>query len=399
MSKLKFFAGLLLYKIAPIKKHRFVFTSLNGHYSDHPKYICNALHNEDTSIEMIWLTDEKYRSQLPSWVKWYDIHSLAAEWIRGSAKALVDNVYCEKAYTVFASEKHASFKSKIYCFLRDKRNQNAYTTFHGIGMKRIGRDQIGNDVIDFVCPHTTMFLGSDYAIHIMKHVTFNKMKMVLIGSPRNDILFQPSITSMLRNKLQLPQDKKILLYAPTFRNDGKDVEGKNVRRSGLEQLKQMDFERLFCSLSAKFGGDWVMVCRFHYHVAQMVDWEQLNIKYPGKFINGNLHDDMAEYLACTDILITDASTSSFDFALTGKPCFLFFPDYDEYCNNERGFYTPLEELPFPLSITFNELMVCIEQFDTVIYEKNIAAMLKQFNVVDDENSSKRIAKYLLEECK
>ena len=162
MSKLKFFAGLLLYKIAPIKKHRFVFTSLNGHYSDHPKYICNALHNEDTSIEMIWLTDEKYRSQLPSWVKWYDIHSLAAEWIRGSAKALVDNVYCEKAYTVFASEKHASFKSKIYCFLRDKRNQNAYTTFHGIGMKRIGRDQIGNDVIDFVFCFPTFFGKADW---------------------------------------------------------------------------------------------------------------------------------------------------------------------------------------------------------------------------------------------
>ncbi len=81
-----------------------------------------------------------------------------------------------------------------------------------------------------------------------------------------------------------------------------------------------------------------------------IDVKEQNLKYSGKVINGNLHDDMAEYLAVADALITDYSGSVFDFALTGKPGFLYTPDKDHYINDERGVYLELEQLPYDSAI-------------------------------------------------
>ena len=80
--------------------------------------------------------------------------------------------------------------------------------------------------------------------------------MKLLGTPRNDILFSHDEINM-KKQLNLPNSKRIILFAPTFRNDGKDVEGKNLNRSGINQLNMIDIERLFRLLHDKFGGDWV----------------------------------------------------------------------------------------------------------------------------------------------
>ena len=189
--------------------------------------------------------------------------------------------------------------------------------------------------------------------------------------------------------------KKIILFAPTFRNDGNKLQDTNLQRSGLNQLKEMDFGRLFQALSHRFGGDWALVCRFHYHVEQQVNWEELNQKYPGRIINGNLHDDMAQYLACTELLLTDASSSMFDFALTGRPCLLFFPDLEHYATRERGFYTPIDQLPFPAAVDFPELLKKIQTFDAEEYTTKTKKMLENYGFTDDENSSARVANYIL----
>lgn len=103
----------------------------------------------------------------------------------------------------------------------------------------------------------------------------------------------------IKEKVGLPRDKKIIMFAPIFRNDGKDTEGKNVYRSELSQLEEINFNVLFEVLNYKFGNEWCMVYHFHYHVETMVNWKRLNEKY-----NGNSPYDMAEYLSVSDILIT-----------------------------------------------------------------------------------------------
>ncbi len=390
-------AALARQRLAPIHPQRLVFTSFGGHYSDNPKYISQKIHELAPEKEIVWLVKNQYRDLLPDYVTAADIDNAAeATAYRGSARILVDNVYGEKCTQLDTNGASASLLFRLNSLLRNKRGQDVVTTWHGTPLKCMGRDQVGSHILKFSCPHTTMALGNRYTLDIMQHLTFDKINMELLGTPRNDLLFaSQEQRDQIKARLGLPMDKRVLLFAPTFRSDSDGLHDKNVARSGLNQLQAMRPEELFRALTDRFGGDWVLVCRFHYHVEALVDWEALQDAYPGQIINGNLHDDMAEYLACTDLLLTDASSCMFDFALTKKPCLLLFPDLEYYKTRERGFYTPIEQLPFPTATDFDGLLDAVRTFDTAAYTDGVERMLNDYGYVDDADSSERIAKYIL----
>lgn len=392
--------NLFLNKFRKIKRDRVVFTSFDGHYSDSPKYISEALHRLSPETEIVWLVDEKYAPLVPNYATAVDIKSKDTEKYVKNAAVFVDNVYWREVYTRTSDSLAAKVTAKAFGALSSRKGRYFFTTWHGTPLKRMGRDQIGNTVYDFVCPKNSyMLLGNRFTLDIMKHLTFEKMNMELLGCPRNDILFaSEEKRCQIKRELGLPEDKKIILYAPTFRSDGRDTEGKNVLRSGINQINEMDFDVLFKLLSEKFGSDFALVCRFHYHVESMVDFDALNKKAKGRIINGNLHDDMAMYLAASDILITDASSSMFDFALTLRPCFLLFPDIEHYGSRERGFYLDVSSLPFPCSVDFDGLCVDISRFDYAEYKTKTEKMLDSLGYADDENSAERVAKYIIEKA-
>lgn len=389
--------GYVRAKLTRVKKNMWMFSSFEGQYSDNPRYLSEKLHEISPDKEIVWLVRSELLTSLPDYVRGVDIRSAEADRIRASAEVIIDNVYGGKAYSRYGEGFGARAKARLFEFLTSKKGQHTYTTWHGTPLKRIGRHQIGNDIKDFCCPDTTMILGNRYTLDIMNEVTFGKIDMKLIGTPRNDMLFGTGDIAKRKRAARLPEDKRILLYAPTFRNDGKDTEGKNLQRSGIDQLAALDIDRLFATLSSKFGGEWTMVCRFHYHVADAVDWKSLEEKYPGRFINGNTGVDMAEYLAATDLLLTDASSCMFDFALTGRPCLLYFPDIENYRGRERGFYTDTSELPFPLAVDGEELISAIEGFDGTAYAEGIGNMKEKMGFVDTADSSERIIRYILGE--
>lgn len=394
MNKLASTLGVLIYKFAPVKKNRFCFTSFAGHYSDNTKYISIKLHEMEPDAEIIWLVEKRYMSLVPDYAKAIDINSLQAYWYRGTAAVMVDNVYGYRALFKYSDGVLYNLKYKLNCMLHSKSNQPIIATMHGTPIKKLGRDQVDNTVLDLFCPNTYLLVGDDHSKKVYERVTFNRIPVIVTGSPRNDILFK--LPGDIRKLYGLPQDKKIILYAPTFRNDGKDVEGKNVFRSGIDQINQIDFEELFKVLSEKFSGEWVMVCRFHYHVEKMVNWDELEEKYPGKFINGNLHDDMAGYLAGSDILMTDSSSCMYDFSLTKKPCFLFFPDIDHYRDKERGFYLDLNSMPFPVAQNFDELIHSIRTFCQSDYEKKVNHLLLSTGSMNDGESADRIVRFVMQ---
>lgn len=394
MGSLKTFIGLILYKIAPIKDNTFVFTSFNGHYSDNTRSISEKLHEIHPDAEIVWLLLPGI-TEIPEYIKSVRYGSLKSYWIRGRATIQIDNVYGFRANFIFDNSLKTKMRIWLFEKLGNKRKQPIIATMHGTAFKKIGRAQIGNNVIGFSCPNTYLIVGDKYTEEKLDYITFEQCSMGILGWPRNDLLFNCNRIKT-REKLRIPVEKKVLLFAPTFRNDGKDTECKNLQRSGLNQLNELDFDCLFDELSKKFGGEWIMVCRFHYHVANQVDWEELEIKYPGKFINGNKSDDMAEYLASSDILLTDASSSMFDYANTGRPCFLFFPDYENYRDSERGFYYDIKTLPFSLATDFNGLVNSIRTFDNDRYQIGIKKLLEKIGSMDDGKSSERFVDFLWE---
>lgn len=399
MGSLKNFVGLCIYKIAIKKRNRYVFTSFCGHYSDNTKYISEKMHLMYPEIEIVWLVLPEHKKDVPDYVKVVDYDTLRAYWYRGSAVAQVDNNYGFRASFKFSNSFLKKIKRNLFIFFSNKKNQPIFATMHGTALKKIGRAQIGNNVLGFSCSNTYLIVGDRFTEESLRYITFNQCHMDTIGWPRNDILFSESNYEM-KNRLGLPIDKKIVLFAPTFRNDGIDVEGKNLYRSGINQLSELKFDQLFDCLTKKFGGEWVMVCRFHYHVSELVDWEELETKYPNKFINGNKYDDMAQYLVCADILLTDSSSSMFDFAHTRKPCFLYFPDLSNYRDKERGFYYNIETLPFPIAENFETFLKNIEGFDLNEYIKNCEKMFQKLGSMDDGNASYRAVEYIMKKtCK
>lgn len=385
-------------KVLPVNKKRIVFTSFYGHYSDSPKYISEQIYSLNKNLELVWLVDEKYFSRVPDYCKKIKYGSWKAKFYYGTAHIIIDNTYCEKEIYLRNNTRKSRLKVKIYNYLNDKKKQKCYTTWHGMPVKKMGIDEKNNDIIEFYCSNTTMFLDSKHAIKIMKRLTFNKLKYILLGCPRNDMLYNIDENNIIKTKkeLNIPIEKKVVLFAPTFRTDGVERE-KNINRSGINQINSIDFDKLFETLNKKFGGDWVFICRFHYHVQNLIDWDEINKKYEGKLINGNENDEMSKYLLISDVIISDISSCLFDFSITKRPGFIFFPDFNYYDEIERGLYININELPYPFSETFEQLIENIKAFDYAKYEESLKKLIDKCEFIINDKSAQDIAKYILKE--
>jgi CDP-glycerol glycerophosphotransferase len=178
-----------------------------------------------------------------------------------------------------------------------------------------------------------------------------------IGMPRNDIFFSGTDFAKTKvfNYYNLAKNKKMVLYAPTFRGDHREPE--NIEFSiGIEELLK--------ALKIRFGAAFSFFYRSHFLLGAGKDDGKYHI------ISASDYSDMQELLCAADVLITDYSSSIWDFSFTYKPCFLYVPDLEEYKFN-RNFYTPIEEWPFPLAETNQELIENIKNFDDIEYIKNV----------------------------
>jgi len=263
----------------------------------------------------------------------------------------------------------------VKSFFPFRRNQTIVNTWHGGGAyKKIQTDtsyyqkeligikvsrKISSKMVKYVvssCKKFTDVSSKTWAIPVGKFLS--------IGMPRNDIFF--NIDSVKEKKVKdyfnLDINKKIVLYAPTFRGDYRNVDLISF---------SLNISSLLLTLKNRFGYDYVFLYRFHISNKNKPIIENENI------ILASNYPDMQELLCAADILITDYSSSIWDFSFTFKPCFLFTPDLDEY-KKKQGFYTPIEDWPFPLAKTNEQLMDIINKFDQ---EKYIIAVKEHHAVL------------------
>ena len=171
-----------------------------------------------------------------------------------------------------------------------------------------------------------------------------------------------------------------MLYAPTFRN------------SHTLDLYDVDFARLKASLEKRFGGEWVIVLRMHYYLAD----KAMAVGAPW-LLNATDYPDMQELLLASDVLLTDYSSCMWDFSLMKKPCFLYARDINEY-RGERDFYTPIESWPFPLAADNDGLEKVIAEFDEAKYRADAARHHAELGSTESGTAAKqcveRIAAFL-----
>ena len=379
--------------LLPVKKKRFFFESLGGQYNDNPKYISQAIRESYPEIRQFWAISSKSKqNDIPDYVTVIPYGSLKYYFIKNTCRVVVENsaglyVYHTKNRLVYRLKK----------LLKNKK-QLDLATWHGNPIKHIGAQEPCNrdwKQGNVYCTADYMISGASFVASVFEQAYLGLFPVILTGTPRTDILINTDDNTIqtLRKKLQLPIDKKIVLYAPTFRYTPED--------SGVKQLTMIDYQRLFEMLHKKFGGEWCFVFRVHNMVLQALDTESIvkEQKVEGRILNGNLYDDMNEYLAASDVLISDYSGCVYDVALTKKPCFLFAHDRTNYENKERGLYAPISIFPYSFADSFEELLGNIDTYSEDETNKKRLEFLNKIGNVESGHSSKNVVEFIFEKLR
>lgn len=205
-----------------------------------------------------------------------------------------------------------------------------------------------------------------------------KNQMLKTGMPRSDVFFQNhNLYLKIRSLYHLSEDTKILLYAPTFRYGKYDL------------LSDEELERVLDSLEKRFGGEWVCFYRTHY-----MDQVHSCIEYKEKILNGNSYADAQEFLCAVDVLITDYSSLLWDFTLLKRPCFCYAKDLNDYLENERDFYLPYEEWPYPKAKSVPEMIREISGFDEAEYKRRLEEYMDKLDNYETGHSTEELVNIL-----
>lgn len=191
------------------------------------------------------------------------------------------------------------------------------------------------------------------------------------GYPRNDIFFDATQDQIdkIKKELGVDKDKKVILYAPTFRDTQKN--SRNIILPVME-------------LSKSLQEDYVLLIRSH-HLSKDEKYLFNNI------IDVSSYPRTNELCLISDLLITDYSSIMFDFACLKRPIILYMPDYDEYVAKRGMYFDIRKKAPGPIANTKSELknILLNEHFLSDENKHKLLEFNKEFCPWDDENASSR----------
>ncbi|MBQ8550755.1 MAG: CDP-glycerol glycerophosphotransferase family protein [Clostridia bacterium] len=362
-----------VYSLFPVKKNRVVFSSYYGRgYSDSPKAIAEEMIKRGTDAELIWLCkNEREAATLPPEIKPCPHDSIKRIHALATARVWVDN-------------------SRKYERLRKKKSQKYLQCWHGFPLKRIEKDAVDKMAPDFekgaIRDSKNIDLLLAYAEadrDILRRCYWYDGEIAVWGVPRNDVFITPNpdTAKKVKDAMGLPEDRRLLLYAPTFRADHST------------DAYRIDATRIKAACEARFSGEWTVLVRLHPNVAKQSEGL---FPYDGNgIVDATLYPDMQELLTTSDILITDYSSSMFDFGLSGRLCLRAAFDLEDYMA-DRNFYFDFEEIPFPAAYSNDDLVAVIEQFDAEKYEQARGEFYKKTAFASDGKAAARCADWIEE---
>ena len=372
--------------IVPANKKIILFESSNGrNYTGSPKYIYEEIVNQglDEEYKCVWsFTDTET-----------EIPGNAIKVKRSFPKFLY---YTLRSGTWIMDTRH------LY-YLKKNKNTKYIQAWHGTPLKKLALDMdyLNTDGNDDINKYHEEFRKNsalwDYLIsqnkfssEIFRRAFDFKGQMLEIGYPRCDILFNKNNEEAIddiKSRLNIPKDKKIILYAPTWR------ENQFYNKNAFKFTTEMDFDEMYNQLS----DDYILIVKFHYLVKENIDWS----KYNDFIIECDADWDIQELYLISDIMITDYSSVMFDYAILKRPIIFFTFDLDDYKNNLRDFYFDMvEEVPGPICKTNEEMIDYIKNFNREDYDNDYGEKYKlfneKFNQFDDGNASKKVIELIKE---
>lgn len=339
--------------IFPVKKNRIIFSSYEGmQYTCNPKYIFEGIHSKyGDKYEYIWaLNDSKMLPEIfiddVKTVKYLSIKHIYYLLTSGT---LVSNLGIEpilpkRKKQIFINTWHGGGAYKVVS--SDMNMFSKSERFYIRQMRKIRKK--GTDIFLSSCRKFTEISSRDFDIDVECFVPS--------GMPRNDRFFHTddekkvSFRKLFLSKYNIPEDNLLVLYAPTFR-------GSHRKQACIDN--DVCSKRIENSLKERFGKPVTFLFRSHISKGNT---QLLNADSDVHAVNLTKYPDMQDLLEVSDVLITDYSSSIWDYCITGKPGFLYTPDLKEYLA-DRGFYTSIDSWPYPYANTIRELCECITRFD------------------------------------
>ncbi|MDH6110895.1 CDP-glycerol glycerophosphotransferase [Kitasatospora sp. MAP12-15] len=349
--------------------------ALGGQYAGSPRAVHEELVRRGLPLEHLWTVDD-LQAELP-----------------GTATAVRE--WSPEWHEALATSKYIVTSTHLPDFVTRRPGQVILQTWYGTPLKRIGHDfekiwfidsEYLNQLEREVPLWDLLVSPNRFSTPVLRRAFRYSGTVVESGYPSNDIFFAPDrekTAAQVRERLGLPEGKKVVLYAPTFREDRERPQG------GYQLDLRLDLD----AAQQALGEDQVLLVRAHSVVHGQVAGAG-----NGYVWDVSTYPDMAELLLVADVLVTDYSSSMFDFANTGRPILFFTYDLEHYRDNLRGFTFDFEEqAPGPLLETSEALVSALGSVESTTepYAGKYETFRATYCDLDDGQASARVVDALL----
>lgn len=401
-----FFSSLCFYlcRIFPINNNLVSVCSFEGKggFGCNPKYLVQEMHKRNPSYEFVWFVDN-LEKPFPSYVR------------------KVPNTLWSRAYWLSKSKVWIDNYRKPYGTVKRKGQYYLNVNHYTIGIKCTGLwrgegfsemaylvSKSDSDMID------DLVIDSDWCEEVSPKGLVYSGTYLKTGAPRCDILYgtREDPKKRFRERYHLPNDAKVVMYAPTFREGAVD----GVRRV-YSAMWTLDFGRLIKTLEKKYGGMWYVCVRVHPQLAS--DFEEYKDKDLGNRLIDESHaDDMYEILAGMDAFITDYSSACFEAGFAGMPVYIYADDIEQYTHDRGNLMWNFDingldqvhnnkvmtpdfevEFPFPIATTNDALERKIMDYSFVEYSNKLKIFFEAINLVFNGKAGKNLADIIEQKLK
>lgn len=367
--------------LLPKKKKLMMFESFHGRqYSDSPRAIYEYMSNNYPDYKLIWSIDKRSLKLFKS-LEVPFIQRFTLKWFftKPRAKYWINNVRLPK-------------------WMPRPRGTVYVQTWHGTPLKKLGLDieevhmpgtqttKYRENIISESKNWSFLVSPNRYSSDIFRDAFGYNGEIIESGYPRNDVLYtgDKKLVDEIKMKLEIPIDKKVILYAPTWRDD-------DFHKVGQYKFSfQFDLNKM----KERFGSEFVLLTRMHYLVAESFDFTA----YEDFVKDVSSYPDIAELYLVSDMLITDYSSVFFDYANLNLPIIFYMYDLFDYRDRLRGFYFDIEdEKPGPIVENEQDLFDAIEfaAENGHVSTNAFNEFYEKFCYLEEGISSKRIVERLL----